>query len=286
MRSIDEIKESMTADFMRNETLAELYGFNVGEPFSEHFSKLSVESILFFVVATTQWTLEKLFATHVEETTDLLHQLKPHTRMWYANKAKAFQYGGRRIPDTDQYDNSDIEEKDIEKQRKVKYAAVEDKEGVVYVKVAGGSAGARTPIEGEELVALESYLNEVKDAGVKLVIHNKEANHFGIRMDVYYNPQVFDSNLNRLDGGGKTVHQAIRSFVENLPFNGEYQNSALIKMLLDLEGVVLVELKGSTCDNVPIDAKIVPDAGYFKVDNEDTDIVLKAQAYGVADSNK
>ena len=46
MRTIEEIKETICADFMRNESVAELFGFTPGDSFTSHFSKVSVISLV------------------------------------------------------------------------------------------------------------------------------------------------------------------------------------------------------------------------------------------------
>ncbi|MEG2791936.1 MAG: hypothetical protein RSA98_10180, partial [Odoribacter sp.] len=194
-----------------------------------------------------------------------------------ANKAKAFQFGKSLIADTDQYDNSTLTDEQIREQQVVKYAAVVEKAAIVYVKVATGNKGARSQLTLEQENALNAYFKEVKDAGVKLEVVNAPANLFDINIKVYYNPMVFDNNLNRLDGTGQVVHNTIASFVENLPFNGEYRNSALIAELLQLDGVVLVDLKKATHDGEIIPARWVPESGYFRVDKET--LGINAEAY-------
>ena len=67
MRTIEEIKETICADFMRNESVAELFGFTPGDSFTSHFSKVSVIGILFYIFAVAAWTLEKLFDTYKGE---------------------------------------------------------------------------------------------------------------------------------------------------------------------------------------------------------------------------
>lgn len=267
-RTIAEIKKEMTDYFVRNETIQALYELDPEKSFEDQFSKISLESILFYVVAVSVWALEKLFDRHRQEVTELISELKPHSLRWYANKAKAFQFGKSLVPDTDQYDNTGLTDEQIRKQQVVKYSAVTEKAAIVYVKVATGSEGARTPLSPEQEAALEAYFKEVKDAGVKLNVVNLPADEFNVDIDIYYDPQVFDENLNRLDGTGKLVHDTIASFVENLPFNGEYRNSALINTLTELDGVVLVELKQSTANGQTINAKCVPESGYFRVDKE------------------
>lgn len=265
-RTIAEIKKEMTDYFVANDTMRALYELHPEKSFEDQFSKVSLESILFYVVAVAVWTLEKLFDRHRQETSDLINELKPHSLRWYANKAKAFQYGKSLIPDTDQYDNIGLSDEQIREQQVVKYAAVVEKAAIVYVKVATGSEGNRGRLSADQEAALAAYFKEVKDAGVKLAVVNVPADTFGIDMDVYYDPQVFDNGLNRLDGRGQTVHDRISGFVENLPFNGEYRNSSLINALTELEGVVMVELKQAVANGRAIDAKCVPESGYFKTD--------------------
>lgn len=273
-RTIAEIKNEMTDLFIGNDTIKELYGLKPNGSFDDQFSKVSLESILFYVVAACAWTLENLFDRHRQEVTELINELKPHSLRWYANKAKAFQFGKslpepELKPDSDEYDNTGKTDEEIEKERVVKYAAVEDKEAIVYVKVATGAKGARTPLTAEQEEALNVYFKKVKDAGVKLSIVNQPANLFNIRMEVYYDPMVFNSQLGMLSKPEvQPVHHKIADFVENLPFNGEYRNSALIAELLQLEGVVLVELREATCDGEVINARCVPESGYFRVDKE------------------
>lgn len=262
----------MTDVFITNDTIKALYGLDPKKNFEDQFSKVSLESILFYVVAVSVWTLEKLFDRHRQECEDLINELKPHTLRWYANKAKAFQFGKSLIPDTDQYDNTGLTDEQIREQQVVKYSAVTEKAAIVYVKVATGSEGARTPLSPEQETALAAYFLEVKDAGVKLKIVNEPADEFNIDIDVYYDPQVFDAGLNRLDGRGRTIHDTIASFVENLPFNGEYRNSALVNALTELDGVVLVELKQASINGQPINAKRVPESGYFRVDKDSLNI--------------
>lgn len=276
-RTIQEIKQGMTDAFLANETVINLYDLVPGKTFEEQFSTVSLESILFYIVAVAVWTLETLFDRHKQEVTELIDELKPHTRNWYRNKALAFQFGQPLIPDTDTYDNAGLTPEDITARQVVKYAAIVEVAAVVFVKVAGGEEGNRKPLSGEECTALKAYFKEVKDAGVALTVVNREADRFGIDIDIYYNPQIFNGNLERLDGTGTTVHNMITDFVENLQFNGEYRNSALINALSAVEGVELVDLHAATANGSPITARCTPESGYFSVSPEEMNI--KAIAY-------
>lgn len=272
-RTIAEIKDELTARFVEDENIRNLYGLDPAKKFDEQFSRISLESILFYTVAVCTWTLESLFDKHQKEVEDYINQMKPHSLLWYANKAKAFQCGHSLKKDDDRYDNSALTDEEVKAAQVIKYAAVVEKAAVVYVKVAGETGGKRGKLSQLQEDALTTYFKEVKDAGVKLEIVNSEADLFNVHMDVYYNPQMLDSNLNSLgNGGNKVVQRTIAGFVENLPFNGEYRNSALISELLKIDGVELVELHQATCNGEPINAKEVPGSGYFKADIDNMNI--------------
>lgn len=77
-RTIDTIKAELAANWMNNPHLQEAYGFSTGEDFNKRFSRVSIESLLLYIVAASIWTLEKLFDTHTAEVTDYIATMKPH----------------------------------------------------------------------------------------------------------------------------------------------------------------------------------------------------------------
>ena len=95
-RTIAEIKDSMTADLMRNPDVARAYGFEAGAAFSSHFSKVSVESLLFYIVACAMWVLENLFDQHRRDVEQRIEAIIPHRPKWYRRTGK--RPAGRRGP--------------------------------------------------------------------------------------------------------------------------------------------------------------------------------------------
>jgi len=287
-RSIAIIKAGITTDFMANETLATAYGFTTGATFDDEFSKVSIESLIFFIVATAIWLLETLFDTHKTELTALI-ETKAHGRLWYKNKVLAFQYGRSLLPDSDTYDQV------VESEKIVKYCSVVEYQGRIYIKVAKGIA-IKEPLTNDEQTALEEYISEVKDGGVVIgdvpgstTVTNLAADHFSAELDIYFDPMVYAASGLRLDSGADTVRDTIKDFVQNqIPFNGEYRNASLVDVLQALDGVVIPEFlsaksKAEDSDWTVINAKCLPVSGYFKV-YEDVDLVLNFKAYQTIES--
>ena len=92
-RTKTQIKAEMTNSFMQNPTLAAKYEFVLGSSFDLQFSLMSLENIIFEIVAFVHFLIEKLFDTHKKELNEIIEAKMPHRPSWYRTKAKAFQYG-------------------------------------------------------------------------------------------------------------------------------------------------------------------------------------------------
>ena len=265
-RTIADIKDTIAADFMRNEDVAKAYGFEPGDSFTAHFSKGSVESVLFYIFACAAWVLESLFDEHKREVNQCIDEILPHRPKWYWDKVLGFMKNKVLIPDTDTYDTTGMSEDDITAAKVVKHAvAVENKDAsILTIKVAGEEGGERCRLDAETETQLAAYIAEFKDAGVRINLVNIDADTFNCEVDIYYDPMLLPEEVE------SACFEAIKEYIENLPFNGEYTNAALVDRLQAIEGVKIPELRSaSTSANnetavVPFNARYVPVAGYFK----------------------
>ncbi len=280
MRTITEIKESICVEFMRNEHAAKAYGFTRGDSFSAHFSITSVESVLFYVFACAAWVLEGLFDTFSTEVDTRIQAMIPHRPKWYRDKMLAFMKGKTLIADTDSYDTTGMSDSEIDTAHVVKHAvAVESEDSsLLTIKVAGESGGVRGKLDDDVEIQLKAYIAEIKDAGVRTTLINEDPDSYICEVDVYYDPLL-------LPGDVETgCRAAIQSYIENLPFNGEYTNMALVDALQVVSGVRIVEFKGAKTSSdggkttPDIDARHVPFAGYYKYEAEA--ITLNMKPYG------
>ncbi len=276
-RTIAEIKESITTDFMRNEDVAALYGFAPGDTFTTHFSRVSIESLFFYIVACATWVLEQLFDRHRTDIENRIDTIMPHRPKWYRDKTLDFMKDKTLLPDTDRYDTADMDEKEIAAARVVKFAAATENSdtSLLTIKVAGESDGARQPLDTATETQLAAYIAEIKDAGVRIDLVNRTGDIFHCEADIYYDPMLLPEEVEN------NCREAIRKYVENLPFNGEYTHMALVDELQKVEGTRIVELISASAegsdDSVPIviDTRFTPSAGYFTAG----EIILNMQSY-------
>ncbi len=243
-RTIAEIKKDMADTFIKERAVISAYGLDGKKTFDQQFSPVSIENILFYVFAVAVWTLEKLFDAHSEEVDDRIEQLEPHTLRWYVNKAKAFMFGYRLVTDTDRYDTTGMSETDIDAARVVKYAVATESNTVVYLKVAGEKEGNPCLLTESQFSALNSYINEIKDAGVSVQIRNEEADDMKMRAVVYYDPTLLSADGVLLTDGSKPVEDAVRSVITNLPFDGVLRKTDLLAAMTAVPGVEVADITG------------------------------------------
>lgn len=267
MRTIAEIKESIETDFMRNETAAKVYGFVVGSSFAGFFGRLSVESVLFYIFAVSAWTLESMFEAFRGEVNASIEQMIPHRPKWYRDKVLAFMQDKTLIPDTDKYDTADMTDEQIATARVVKHAVAteSDDASLLTIKVAGETSGKRCPLDAQTEIQIKAYIAQIKDAGVRTALVNIDPDRFNCELDIYFDPLLLAANV---ENACRTV---ICSYIENLPFNGEYTNMDLVDKLQQIDGVKIPEFRGATTvaagESVvtAIDARCIPAAGYFEM---------------------
>jgi hypothetical protein len=123
----------------------------------------------------------------------------------------------------------------------VKYCAVDDGADAapdgnkLTVKIAKGEPGNRQPVSDDEKAALDSWLMQEKDAGVKITVVNEPASRLDMQLTVWYDPL----NLRPAD---KTVEKTITEYISNLDFDGLLSRNNVESQVRAVEGVKLVRI--------------------------------------------
>lgn len=268
-RTTQEIYEEMVAEKERRTELAGLTS-----P-----SNTAVWRLMLYIVAYAAGVLERLWDVYSAEVDARIDAIMPHRPKWYVDKVLEFMSDTTLVPDTDQYDTSGMTDEEIASAKVVKHATANESESasILVIKVAGEKDGRRCPLPTEVETQLRSYIEEIKDAGVRYSLVNQEADTFNCTVDIYYDPMKLPSTVET------DCRNAIEEYIENLPFNGEYTNMALVDRLQAVDGVKIAELTSSSSSavtmgtTVSINARTVPEAGYFKTG----EITLNLTAYDV-----
>ncbi|MDR0872977.1 MAG: hypothetical protein LBN27_05855, partial [Prevotellaceae bacterium] len=253
-RTTDEIKQAIAAEFITQPEVITAYELDTAKSFEEQFSKASLENILFYNTAKSISELENLFDLHKREVNEIIETIIPHRPKWYRDMALKFMIDRVLIDETDKYDTVGMTEDEITAAQIVKYAVAVELNGLLVVKIAIGEAGALQPIEPEQQVQFEAYMNEIRDAGVKLSIINQAGDNFACEMRIFYDAILLQSDVE------SAAKNAIKNYITGLPFNGEYSNMSLVDAVQAVEGVKVVTfLSAASASN--IEDKFTPVAG-------------------------
>jgi len=273
-RTIDDIQKQIIAAKNAQPELAAL----------DSTSKVAVWALWAYVTAVCFWTLESLFDVHKASVDKAISEMKAHTLRWYRSKALAFQFGQALVFESDYYDNTGLTSEVVDVMKIIRQAAItENTEGTLRLKIATEVDGILSPlsrINPDQYTPFVTYMNLIKDAGVKLIIDSLPADKLMLSIDIYYDPLVIDATGGRLDGSSvKPVEIAVNEYLKSLPFNGEFIIAALTDKLQVTAGVVVPQIKYANISYgdlpwVSVDARYVPYGGYLRVYDVAADLIV------------
>lgn len=239
-RSITEIKQTMTNAFMADGTVRERYGLSENDTFDDSFSVVSIENILFYIVAACSHVLEVLFDQFKADVDDKISRAVVASVPWYYKIAKEFQYGDALIFNeaTQQYGYEQVSEK----KRVVKYVAVRDRGFSVEILASCETGGQPTVLSDDVLTAFKQYLNRVKIAGVILSVRSLPADSISITATIRIDPLVIDRTGTRIEDGSFVVENAVNAYLRNIIYGGTFNKTKLVDAIQNVEGVLDVEL--------------------------------------------
>ena len=245
------------------------------------------------VVSTAYWAFVNVRDLHDKETDFLIQEQKVPNQRWYRNKALSYQYGFDVIEDTDifkttiQVDGVDVEatEDQIEASKLIKYCAVDRKvianRASLIIKIAGEENGEIIQTSDEVKEALKKWfeVDGAAAAGDVITYINYKGDILSFSVDVYANPLVLMGDGRHKINLNYPVEDAIKTYLKNLPFNGEFDVQKFEAAILATEGVLKLKTnkveskwivtQGGDADGYglfqPISVYKIPESGYFKV---------------------
>lgn len=269
--------ENIIADMIaRKESELELAGLT-------STSKVAIWRLMIYVVAFAVWSLEVLFDQHKLEVSGILSILKPHTPRWYRQKALSFQYGFDLYPDTDVFNIEGFTPEQIENSKIIKYSAVTEavNESRLIIKIATEDSNLQlAPISEPQKESFDAYVEEIRDAGVKVTVINYLPDILRLNIAIYYDSLVLTSEGVSILSGKKPVEISLKEFMKELPFDGELILNSLEDKLQNTEGVKkvkLISIASSWIDDAGenygsfenISVSKIPVSGYFQIENFD-----------------
>ncbi len=164
-------------------------------------------------------------------------------------------------------------------------AVIESDDGELVVKVATDNSGNLEPVTPAQKTRVLTYLKQIKVPGVKIRLINENADNLKASLTVYVDPLIIDLSTGQLLNTSDEVYpvkEAIKSYLENLEFNGAFVKDYFREEIKNAEGinlcvVDLLEWKFAAFPFTAIGEWKVPESGYFKI--EETDLTINYQPY-------
>ncbi|WP_315396556.1 hypothetical protein [Hoylesella nanceiensis] len=240
-RSISEIKRTMTDAFMQDEAIRDAYGISPDKTrFADCFSAVSLENLLFYIVAACHYVLESIFEKFTQDVEQKISRAVVASIPWYFDKAKAFQYGDALVlnPRTFGYEYAKV---DTSKQL-VKYVAVRDRGASIDMLVSAEQDGKPTPLQDDFLTAFKHYINAIKIAGVVINVRTRKADELSIAVKVVVDPLKINRQGVDIASSEKVVEHAIENYLADIVYGGTFNKTKLVDAIQRVDGVVDVAL--------------------------------------------
>lgn len=280
-RSITEIKNSITSAFISNAAIRNWYGLDEESSFEDQFSIVSFENILLDIMALIAWTVESIFDVHKAEMDDQIRRQKVPNLYWYRELALSYQYGFPFDPVTRAFNNGTSTPDEVLASKVIKYASVTktkvNNRILISMKIATEENGEIVPVLDNVGVAFSEYIDRAQAAGDNIEVVNFLPDILKINFRICYDPLVLNANGMRISNGKYPVQEAIKTFLKNLPFNGELSVQKLEAVVLGVEGVTDLQnqqvqskwiVPGTGYGQYqPISISKIPASGHFKIED-------------------
>lgn len=267
----------MTDAWMGDEYIRAKYELLPTDTFEVKFPKAITENRLFFVIAYALHIYERIFNTKSDALTAYVDAMRPHTREWYIKMMKQYQHGDVFNESLGGYEAID-ESKQI-----VKYCSLStNTSGVLEYKVAQDDGSGNPEVIPQNIISsIQSYIERVKDAGVRCRIFSNPPDKYKCRLDILYDPTVLNVNGSKVsDPNSFPVLDAIRDYFISFPFDGVFSNTGITDAIQLVPGVVIPqileswakkELTGANWEQII--STYHPRSGYMTFNENDIDII-------------
>lgn len=229
-------------------------------------SKVALWRLWAFCVAAAIYTHEVLWDNFFRVVNATIERGHAGTSRWLRDRVVLYQHGDDLVfdPSTGKYNYDPV---DPLKWVVAQAAVVEGNNGVVGVKVAANSPGGLVALDNDQVAGLVSYIKLIRFAGTRFAVISGDGDIIRITASVFY------QGVFTLSAVQAAVEAAILTYLQGLPFNGEYRNSSLVDVIQAVPGVVDVVLESVQTKSAPsddyqvIDRNHIPLYGYYVVDD-------------------
>lgn len=236
MRTIAEIKKTMTDAALADATLVQALNLDETKSWDAQVSAVSIINILFYIVAVGHYAMEWMFYQFAGYVEERIAAAYPGSVSWLYNRALEFQDDDEA---NDYYAQHGRYATTDESKQIVKHVSVVEKYNTVTIKVSGQN---HEPLTALQLGAFEAYMNNLKFAGVHLTVSSIQSDDLSLTLRVWRNRLVMPSEDN------SKIQEAVIRYLDNIKYGGIFNKTKLIDALQVIPGVTDVTIDGCSFD--------------------------------------
>jgi len=275
-RSKKEIKKLITDEFISKPEIIAKYGLTPGNTFEQEFSLVSLENIIFDIIAFFMMVHEQIVSLNAANT-------RPQNIPNYKAMVMSYLDGLPIIWKDGQYQFDTTGVTDVEALKIIKRCAVISTSSGILVKIAGASG----PLTNDQATAVLYYIDKNTQPGVRVTLVNKDADNLKADIDVYVDPLVIDLATGKLKNATEDtfpVLEAIDNYLANLEFNGAFVRNKFEAQLEAAAGVKLIDI---TLLQWKYESLPFGDAGIYRISNsgsfkfDPADLTINYKSYGI-----
>jgi hypothetical protein len=245
-----------------------------------------------YVLSLQQYYFEIYMDEYERNVQARLDAQRVHKISWYQELLLNYQHGAV-YDNLGNYDNTNRTDAQVEAMRVFKHAAItrtiSDGAIVLRCKVAGESNGQFTAATAAQVTAASAYMRDNTDAGTLSLVTTGAGDDLKLKITVYFDPTILDSDGKRLDGTNDTpVIEATNTYLQQKELNDSYVKGDHEHAMRQVEGVRIVEVtevaskyaantytSTGIANAGPINQIRVADSGYFIVDTNELEITYE-----------
>jgi hypothetical protein len=256
---LSDIKTSLGNAYIAQTAVQTAYNLSASDiesGFDALFSKVSVENLLFYAVASVIYLFEVILDAFQSEVQTTVTAAYIANKAWWHTQAMSFQKGYALLMNATTfvfaYATIDTTAQIIQRCA-VRESLLSTGVCKLQLYVATETNGNIAPLSDSDITLFTAYANQIKPAGVLIDVITGAADVVDLGITIDFDPLLLDSTGRSILNGNYPVIDAINNFINtlnNVDFGGNLNISKLINTMLAVDGVADVEVTSFAINTV------------------------------------
>nr|DAP24439.1 MAG TPA: secretion system protein [Caudoviricetes sp.] len=207
-------------------------------------SKMSILNAITWTTSACIWVFENIMDTFKVDMARELQYRVNGTPAYYASALLKYQSGDKLVINDEgtqfSYANIDETKRVVTKVSYSEYQSDGFYDKILLLKVATGEAGGFTRIDDNEMLAVRSYIDQIKFAGTSVNVVSRNGDVLIPKVTVYYDGAISKDEVYT------NIENSLNNFIANIEFDGNIYVQKVIDAIQQAEHVTDVYIDNSS----------------------------------------